>query len=176
MAISEVILPEYDREMANTRKLLELVPDGKFDYRPHAKSMELGRLASHIAEFPSWAKNTLETEVLNLTPDQKPYLASSRTELLNKFDSDVKEARELLAKTSDAEFQKTWTMNWGGKTIMSMPRVAVMRGVIMNHMIHHRAQLGVYLRLNEIEFPGMYGPSADEMKFWEQPKSEATNA
>jgi uncharacterized damage-inducible protein DinB len=173
MSISQALLPEFDQEMASTRKLLERVPDGKNDYKPHEKSMALGRLASHVAELPLWGKTTLETELLELEPGMKPFVAGSSKELLESFDKNVADARKAIENASDADWMKSWTMKFGGKQVMSMPRVAVMRGVVMNHMIHHRAQLGVYLRLNNIEIPGMYGPSADEMKFWEQPKATA---
>jgi len=167
MTISERYLIEYDEEMKNTRKMLERVPDGRFDYKPHPKSMELGRLASHVAELPSWAKMTLETEELDIAGDFKPWIATNREELLKRFDESSREAREKIAATPDSEWLKTWTLRMGSRQIMALPRVGVMRGVVMNHLIHHRAQLSVYLRLNDVEVPGMYGPSADEMKFWE---------
>jgi uncharacterized damage-inducible protein DinB len=167
MPISQTLLPEYDEEMKNTRKLLECVPDGKTDFKPHEKSMGLNRLATHVAELPGWAKTTLETEILEMDKGMKPSIAGSRAELLKIFDKGVAEARAKIAAASDEEWHKTWTFKYDGKEIMSMPRVAVMRSVVMNHLIHHRAQLGVYLRLNEIAIPGMYGPSADEMKFWQ---------
>jgi uncharacterized damage-inducible protein DinB len=167
MTFSEALLPEFDEEMKNTRKLLECVPDGKFDYQPHPKSMALGRLASHVAEMPAWAVMTLDTEVLDLQPDFKPHVATSRAGLLDMFDTSVSQAREKIGAASDEDWQKIWTFKYAGKTIMAMPRSTVMRSTVMNHLIHHRAQLGVYLRLNDVAFPGMYGPSADEMKFWE---------
>lgn len=162
MSLSEILLPEFDEEMKNTRKLLACVPDGKFDYQPHEKSMKLSRLASHVAEMPSWAVSVLDREVLELAADAKPRIAGTRAELVEMFDKSVPEAREKIAAASDADWQKTWKLIWGGKEVFSMPRSAVMRSMVMNHMIHHRAQLGVYLRLNDIMFPGMYGPSADE--------------
>jgi uncharacterized damage-inducible protein DinB len=167
MPISQMLLPEFEQEMANTRKILERIPDGHFDYKPHPKSMPLGRLASHVAEMPSWAAHTIEQELLDLQPGQQPYLASSTKELLETFDKNVAQAKAKIAAVSDEELQKTWTMKFGGKEVLSMPRFSVLRTVVINHLIHHRAQLGVYLRLNEIEIPGMYGPSADEQKFWE---------
>jgi len=173
MSISQAFLPEFDQEMANTRKLLERVPNGKSEYKPHEKSMTLGRLAGHVAELPGWAKTTLETQLLELQPGSQGLTASSPEQLLETFDSNVAAARPLIENASDADWMKTWTLKFGGKEIMSMPRVAVMRGVVMNHLIHHRAQLGVYLRLNDVAIPGMYGPSADEAKFWEQPKASA---
>src|ERR1700690_508793 len=109
MPFSETLLPEFDEEMKNTRKLLECVPDGKFDYQPHAKSMTLGRLASHVAEMPSWTAFTLDLEVLELQPDFKPEIASSRAELLDKFDKGVVEAREKIAAATDQQWQVMWT-------------------------------------------------------------------
>ncbi len=167
MSFSQALLPEFDEEMTNTRKLLELVPDGKFDYQPHPKSMTLGRLASHVAELPGWASFTLDTECLDLPPDMKPEISPTRAALIERFDRNVEHARQKIAAASDEDWQKIWTLKFSGKTIFSMPRSAVMRGTIMNHLIHHRAQLGVYLRLNEIAIPGVYGPSADESKLWE---------
>jgi uncharacterized damage-inducible protein DinB len=166
MAIRDMLLPEFDDEMKNTRKMLERVPEDKLDYKPHEKSMTLGRLASHVTELPGWAKHTLESEILDLPPGQTPYAAQSRKELLATFDKNVSEARELIVRVTDEALEKTWTLKFAGNTIFSMPRSTVLRSVVMNHLIHHRAQLGVYLRLNEIEIPGMYGPSADEKKFW----------
>jgi uncharacterized damage-inducible protein DinB len=167
MPFSQTLLPEFDEEMKNTRKLLECVPDGKFDYQPHQKSMSIGRLATHVAELPAWTSATLDLEVLEMGADFKPEIATSRAELLEKFDKGVAEARQKIAAATDEQWQKIWTFKWAGKTVLSMPRSAVMRSVIMNHLIHHRAQLGVFLRLNDVAIPGMYGPSADEQKFWE---------
>jgi uncharacterized damage-inducible protein DinB len=167
MPFSAQLLPEFDEEMKNTRKILACVPDGKFDYQPHPKSMTLGRLATHVAEMPSWATMTISTEVLEMTPDWKPNRADTQAELLEMFDKGVTEAREKIAAATDEDWQKTWTFKFAGNTVMSMPRSVVVRSTVMNHLIHHRAQLGVFLRLNEVEIPGMYGPSADEAKFWE---------
>jgi len=167
MSFSESLLPEFDEEMKNTRKILECVPDGKFDYQPHPKSMTLGRLATHVAELPSWAVMTLDREVLDLQPDFKPKFASTQAGLLEMFDEGASQARQKIAAASDEDWKKIWTFKYAGKTIMAMPRSAVMRGTVMNHLIHHRAQLGVLLRLNDVAFPGMYGPSADDQKFWE---------
>ena len=162
MPFSQTLLPEFDAEMTNTRKLLERVPDDRLDYQPHPKSMTLGRLATHVAELPAWTIFTLEQEVFDLQPDFKPHIAASRAELLRIFDTNVAEARTRIVAASDEDWQKIWTFKFAGKTVMSSPRSGVMRSTIMNHLIHHRAQLGVFLRLNEVEFPGMYGPSADE--------------
>jgi uncharacterized damage-inducible protein DinB len=167
MSIAQMLLPEFDQEMANTRKMLERVPDGKFDYKPHEKSMTLGRLAAHVAEVPSYATGTLRTERMDFTGEEKQFTPVTRQELLDAFDKHVVEARGLLAAASDEELAKIWTLTYKGQQIFSMPRAAVLRSMVMSHLIHHRAQLGVYLRLNNVEIPGMYGPSADEMKMWQ---------
>ncbi len=171
MSFSKALLPEFDEEMKNTRKILECVPDGKFDYQPHPKSMAMGRLATHVAELPGWATTTLDTEVFEIGSDFKPTIATTRAELLQMFDKSAAGAREKIAAATDEDWQKTWTFKFDGKAVMSMPRSAVMRGVVMNHLIHHRAQLGVFLRLNDVAIPGMYGPSADEAQFWEAAKA-----
>jgi uncharacterized damage-inducible protein DinB len=162
MPYSQILLPEFDNEMQNTRKILERVPDGKFDYQPHPKSMTLGRLASHVAELPGWAKMTLEVEVLELDSSFKPHIAKNTAELLAIFDKNVAEARARIEKASDEDWHKMWSLKFNGQTLITMPRAACMRGLVMNHLIHHRAQLGVFLRLNDVAIPGMYGPSADE--------------
>jgi uncharacterized damage-inducible protein DinB len=166
MTISELLLPEFDQEMANTRKLLERYPEGKADWKPHEKSMPLGRLAGHIAELPTWAANTIQQESLELNQDspavRNRFIAGSREELLERFDKNVAEARAAIAGATDEGLAKIWTLRFGGQTVLSMPRRSVLRSVVMNHLIHHRAQLGVYLRLNSIAIPGLYGPSADE--------------
>jgi uncharacterized damage-inducible protein DinB len=162
MPIAQMLLPEFDQEMANTRKMLERVPDGMFHYKPHEKSMTLGRLAAHTAEIPSYATGTLKVERMDFTGEEKPFTPATRKELLDSFDKYVVEAREMLSKATDEDLMKTWTLTFKGQQIFSMPRAAVLRVMVMSHLIHHRAQLGVYLRLNNIEIPGMYGPSADE--------------
>ena len=171
MSIAQMLLPEFDQEMASTRKLLQLVPDDKLDYKPHEKSMTLGRLASHVAEMPNWILTTITTDSLDLAPGMTGYMASSRQEMLQRFDAQLAEARAALAGASDEDMGKMWTLSFGGNPIFTMPRASVVRISGMNHLIHHRAQLGVYLRLNEIAIPGMYGPSADEMKFWQASQS-----
>ena len=164
MSIAENLLPEFDQEMANTRKLLECIPE-KINacWKPHDKSMTLGRLAGHVAELPGWAMNTIRVDSLNFSMgDFKPFVPQTRKEVLETFDKNVAEARQSLAGASDEHLHKIWSLQIDGKPVMSMPRSTVLRSVVMNHLIHHRAQLGVYLRLNNIAIPGMYGPSADE--------------
>lgn len=174
MSFEKALVPEFDEEMKNTRKILERVPEDKPDYQPHEKSMSLGRLASHVAELPSWAVNVIDTEVLDMKSGEfKPFAAKSRKELLDTFDKAVAEARSRIERISESDLQKTWTFKFDGKQVFSASRAHVLRTTMLNHLIHHRAQLGVYLRLNNVEIPGMYGPSADEMKFWEPKKATA---
>jgi uncharacterized damage-inducible protein DinB len=167
MPFSQTLLPEFDAEMKKTRKILECVPDGKFDYKPHPKSMSLRDLATHVAGLPSWTNFALEVEELDLNPDFKQDVTNSRAELLALFDKSAASARAKIEAATDADWQVIWTFKVQGKVVWAMPRAAVMRGSIMNHLIHHRAQLGVYLRLNDVAIPGMYGPSADEMSMFQ---------
>jgi uncharacterized damage-inducible protein DinB len=167
MPIAQMLLPEFDQEVKSTRKLLECVPDGKFDFKPHEKSMTLGRLAAHVAEMPNYMIGTLSLESMNFTGEEKHFEPATRQELLDAFDKTVAQARELLAKATDEDLSKIWTLTYKGQQVFSMPRAAVLRTMVLSHLIHHRGQLGVYLRMNNVEFPGMYGPSADEMKKWE---------
>ena len=162
MPIAQMLLPEFDQEMANTRKMLERVPDGKFDYKPHEKSMALGRLAAHTAEMASWVSGILQVERMDFTGEEKPFSPATRKEILDAFDKNVAEARQALSKATDEDLAKIWTLTYKGQQIFAMPRAAVLRTMVISHLIHHRSQLGVYLRLNNIEIPGMYGPSADE--------------
>ena len=163
MTTCQTITLDFDNEMINTRKLLERVPfdDAHRGYKPHPKSMALDRLATHVAELPSWIKMTLETDELDMQPGFKPVIASSSEELLAMFDKNVAGARAAIDAAKDEVMQKDWSFKFSGKTVFSVPRAGIVRGSL-NHMIHHRAQLGVYLRLNDIAIPGMYGPSADD--------------
>jgi uncharacterized damage-inducible protein DinB len=166
MAINQSLLGEFDHEMANARKSIERVPDDKFDWKPHSKSMSMGGLAGHIAMIPTWAKMTLETQQFDVNPPggqqmQMPQL-KTRADVLAAFDQGVPAARAAIAAATDEAMMQPWALLNGGKPVFSMPRVAVLRSMIMNHMIHHRGQLGVYLRLNDIAVPAIYGPSADE--------------
>jgi uncharacterized damage-inducible protein DinB len=167
MSIAALLLPEFDHEMANTRKMLERLPETLPQFQPHAKSMTLARLASHVAEMPVWGDMTLRQDVLSLTADMKPASAATRAELLENFDKNRASCREALEGETDEHLMATWKLVFEGKTHVEMPRLQVFRNMVMNHMIHHRAQLGVYLRLQDIAFPGMYGPSADDPKWWE---------
>ena len=187
MGLSESLLPEFDNEMANTRKTLERVPHDKSEWKPHEKSTAMGGLATHLGNIPTWAVYTIDQDSLDLAPGGKPLppteRAKSTEELLATFDANVAKARaaiagasdvvaggviayaDAIAGASDAEFFKPWSLMMNGNTLLTMPKVAVLRNFVMNHVIHHRAQLGVYLRLNDIPVPSIYGPSADESPF-----------
>jgi len=166
LPISASLLPEFDHEMANTRKTLERVPEDKFGWKPHAKSPELGWLASHVARLPEWAVMTMQQDSFDMSAPAaasartKP--ATSRAELLATFDRNMAAARTAIAGANDEQMMSNWSLLSGEKTIFSYPRVAVLRSFVMNHMIHHRAQLTVYLRMNDVPVPALYGPSADE--------------
>jgi len=163
MTLCQTITLDYDEEVKNTRKLLERVPmdDAHRNYQPHPKSMTLNRLATHVAELPGWAKYALESELLQMPLDFKPTIAASSAELLEIFDKAAAEGRAAIAGATDDDMKKDWTFKFGDVFSMTEPRPKVIRS-FLNHMVHHRAQLGVYLRLNGIPVPGMYGPSADE--------------
>ncbi len=169
MKLSEMFLGEFDQEMANTRKTLERVPDDKLGWKPHEKSGTMGWLAGHVSNLPSWASVAIGQSEFDLAPQGAPPPqappANSRKELLENFEKNVAAARTAIAAASDEHLMKPWTLLHGGQKVFSMPRSAVLRSFVLNHLIHHRAQLGVYLRLNNIPVPALYGPSADEGAF-----------
>lgn len=166
MAIRDAFLPEFSHEMATARKTLERVPEGKADWAPHARSMKMGRLAGHIAELPGLVTAALSRDSLDFrppgAPPRVPYVMTTREELLQSFDKNVSAASAAIAGASDEDLMKTFTLMAGGKVIFSLPRLAALRGFVLNHVIHHRGQLSVYLRLNDVPVPSIYGPSADE--------------
>jgi uncharacterized damage-inducible protein DinB len=162
MTLPEFFLQAFDEEMPSTRKILEIVPEASFSWKPHEKSMTLGRLASHVAELPARCATIITTEEFVRQPGTPPWLASSTPELLQKFDSVTTEARTALAGLRDDQLSVLWTLKLGDRTMASLPRVMALRRVFMDHLIHHRAQLGVFLRLLDVPIPGMFGPSADD--------------
>ncbi len=166
MKISDAILPEFDHEAGNTRKTLERAPGEKFAWKPHAKSMSMGQLAIHLATIPEWVGMIVGGSELDFaTPEManyKPPDLKSTQEVLDRFDKATAGAHAVLAAASDEELMKPWTLRAGPQIFFTMPRIAVIRGMVMNHTVHHRAQLGVFLRLNDIPVPSIYGPSADE--------------
>ncbi|MCL5289398.1 MAG: DinB family protein [Acidobacteria bacterium] len=167
--MSEALLPEFDQEMKNTRKTLERVPEDKFGWKPHEKSWAMGGLATHIANLPSWIVLAINQDSLDLAPGGVPtrpmQAVKSRQELLAMFDKNTAAARAAIAGASDAHLMTLWSLLRNGQTLMTVPKIAVLRSFVMNHGIHHRAQLGVYLRLNDVPVPAIYGPSADEGMF-----------
>ncbi len=164
MSQKQALIAELQMEAANTRKILERVPVEKNDWKPHAKSMSLGRLASHVAEIPGWVTVTLETDELDFAKSEyKPVVAASTEELLDILDKNMAKAVKTLETIPDEEFDKMWTMRNGDQVFFTLPKKVVLRTFAYSHNFHHRAQLGVYLRLLDIPVPGMYGPTADEM-------------
>ena len=166
MSLRDALLPEFDLEMSNTRKTLDRVPEDKLSWTPHEKSGTMGWLATHVAEIPHWAMVTIGQDSIDLAPPGAerpvPKLAGSRSELLETFDRNVAAARAAIETAEDACLLRPWTLLSGGKVLFTMPRIGVLRSFVMNHLVHHRAQLGLYLRLQDVPVPAIYGPSADE--------------
>ena len=165
MTIAELLQPEFDQEMTSTRRVLERVPEDKFAWKPHAKSFSMGDLASHIVNMLLWTVDTMdktEFDLDSVTPEEMNKAAKTRAELLAWFDANVPKARAALAK-SDADYQVPWTLRKGSQVFFTLPRYTCVRSFCLNHIVHHRAQLTVYLRENDVPVPGLYGPSADEM-------------
>lgn len=165
MPIAESLLPEYDHEMATTRRFLEAVPEGRAGWKPHPKSFSLGDLAVHIATIPHWGALTLKSAEFDLVgPDGKPWVSDPFTTgeaLLASYDANCLAAREALAAATDDTLVGAWSLKQNGAVIFTLPRVAVLRSMVMNHMVHHRGQLSVCLRLLDVPLPSAYGPSAD---------------
>lgn len=161
--LATAFLGELENEAKVTRAVLERVPAEKFDWKPHEKSMTMGRLAVHVAEMFGWTKEVCKSDVLDFaTMDLTPFEPKTNEELLTFFDDHIANARSIIAETSDETFLTNWTMRNGEEVYLTLPKVAVVRTFVMNHIIHHRGQLSVYLRLNDIPVPSMYGPSADD--------------
>lgn len=166
MPIKESLLPELDQEMANTRRTLERVPMDRFDWKPHEKSFSLGELANHVSRLLWWGTETMKTESLDLAPEEGgvegPPVVKTTQELLAAFDGGVAGFRKAVEGAGDEDFLFRWTLYRRGKPLFTLPRIAVVRSAILNHIIHHRGQLTVYLRMNDVPVPALYGPSADE--------------
>jgi uncharacterized damage-inducible protein DinB len=164
--IAQSMLPEFDHEMQVTRALLERVPLDRPEWTPHRKSMPLGQLAAHVVDLVAWMTPILTETSLHFNPPggpptPRPEVPATAAELVARFDAARDASRALLAGASDEQLMVPWTFQASGHTVFTMPRVAVLRGFVMNHVIHHRAQLSVYLRLNDVPLPPMYGPTAD---------------
>jgi len=163
--MTKSLLQEFEFEVPATRKTLERGPSN-LDWTPHSKSMKMGRLAQHLSEIPDWAVKAITLDELDLAPvgapPYQPPVLTSAADALATFDKNVAAAKEALAGATDEHMMKPWSLKMGGKTLLTMPRVAVVRNFVLNHTVHHSAQLGVYLRLNNVPVPQVYGPSADE--------------
>jgi uncharacterized damage-inducible protein DinB len=165
MSIAEMLLPEWDIEMATTRRVLERVRTGDGEWKPHPRSFAMGHLAQLVSRMPGWATTMMRETELDIAPAgeaAQPYTFETTESLLEGFDRGAAEAREAIAATSDDDFQATWTLKAGGHAVDSKPRYLMLRTGMLNHLVHHRAQLGVYLRLVDVPVPPMYGPTADE--------------
>ncbi len=163
MSIAQSLLPEFDHEMSVTRVLLAAVPNVRAEWQPHAKSRSVGRLAAHLANLPAWAVAALQQDELDLAAPgvaaQPPFASMAAT--IERFDALVKTSRRALVETPDAALLAPWTLKQGGQTVFTMPRGGVLRTWVLSHMIHHRGQLSVYLRLLDVPVPSVYGPTAD---------------
>lgn len=166
MSMSASLLPEFDQEMAKTRTALERVPDEKFGWKPHEKSFSFMELVNHLARIPGWGTATLTTEAMDLDPEKGEFVppppVETGEEVLALFDEGVGALRSALGGATDEDLMKPWTLFNGGQALFTMSRLEVIRGMILNHTVHHRGQLTVYLRLNDLPVPPLYGPSADE--------------
>jgi uncharacterized damage-inducible protein DinB len=165
--MNQWFIGELEQEIKATRKVIERLPDDKLGWKPHEKSMSAGELASHIAEMYSWGDVTMKVDELDLAPLDGPkwesFKGKSTAEIVARLDENFFAAKAAIAAATDDEaWMKTWVLKMGGEPMMSMPRVACIRGMVMNHIIHHRGQLSVYLRMLDIPVPSIYGPSADE--------------
>jgi len=164
MNMTQALLGEFDHEAMNTRKMLERIPDARLGWRPHAKSMTLARLSGHIAEIPGWANVIFGAEEFDMASveSHKPAEPASSKELLELFDRNLVVFRDQATVAGDAKLFTPWHLKQGGKVLSTMPRIAAARGFVLNHALHHRGQLSVYLRLIDVPVPATYGPSADE--------------
>ncbi|HEU5357667.1 MAG TPA: DinB family protein [Gemmatimonadales bacterium] len=166
MAIKDTLLPEFDQEIALTRKMLERVPEDALDWQPHAKSMTLGRLATHLAETVAWGERALTSDSFDVLPPGSPppvrKALPSRAAMLELLDRNAARSRAAIASTDDAAFGRPWSLLRGGATVFTLPRIGIVRTMLLSHLIHHRGQFSVYLRMRDVPVPGMYGPSADE--------------
>lgn len=163
MTIAEVLLLDYDAEIENTRRILERIPEDKPAWKPHDKSMPIGRLAVHVARLPMFGSTILNTDELDMaTAKFPPLVFEGRARLLAQLEQTSAETRRALESASDEHLLKKWKLRFGEQIFGDGPRIVLYRTMFFNHLIHHRGQLSVYLRLNEVPVPGIYGPSADE--------------
>jgi len=164
MRIADLLSPEFDQELAVTRRVLERVPNGKGEWKPHAKSFPLGHLAQLVARLPGWATMTMRQTELDLSAGGGYTFETTET-LLAEFDRNAAEGKAAIAEATNEDFQVSWSLKMGDRVLLTQPRYSVVRASVINHLVHHRAQLGVYLRLLDVPVPSMYGPTADERSF-----------
>lgn len=163
MNLSDAMVAEFSQEAQTTRKLLERLPDEKLSWKPHSKSMSMGGLATHLAHIPNWAETIVNDRELDMSEvDTRIQERKSRKEILDYFDANVEKFQKLLAGKPDEDLFLNWTLKSGDQVVVQLPRIACLRAFILSHSIHHRGQLSVYLRENDIPVPSIYGPSADE--------------
>jgi uncharacterized damage-inducible protein DinB len=165
MTIADTLIMELEREAQTTRKLLERVPDDKLAWKPHAKSMSLGRLAQHVATTPGFISGMARLDGYDVEKFAEPPALESAAALVAAMEESVAQAKANLAATDDAAMMADWSFRRGGHAIMTIPRIGVYRSILFNHLYHHRGQLSVYLRLLDVPVPSIYGPSADENPF-----------
>ncbi len=162
MGMIEPMAMEFQYEAGQTRKVLERLTEAVWGYRPHEKSMSTAELASHlVTTHGSWLQSTIETDGISVD-GYEPWIAASPAEALEAFDRELPKSLEMLAAVPDDKLMQPWSLSMNGQVIFEMPRIQVLRGMILNHVIHHRGQLTVYMRLNDLPLPALYGPSADE--------------
>ena len=161
--LAESLLPDFDHEMALTREVLLRVPAHAFDWRPHESAFTMGALASHLAQIPRWGTSILRRDSHDLAATSAPRASlASPGEVLREFDQHVADVRRLLLETSDGELHAPWLLTRGREVLMSMPRIAALRRFLLHHVVHHRGQMTIYLRMQQVPVPPIYGPSADE--------------
>jgi uncharacterized damage-inducible protein DinB len=166
MPVRDSLLPEFDHEMAVTRRVLERLPEAGWTWKPHEKSFDLGSLAAHVARIPRWGRTILDRDSYDLSHEANPGTSvaepSTLANVLETFDRHVSELRRQLVERSDAELMAPWALKRGAQLVMSMPRLTALRSFVLHHLIHHRGQLTVYLRLQDVPLPPLYGSTADE--------------
>jgi len=166
MNLAETLVMDYEYESVNTRKMLEIAPADRFDWKPHEKSKSVGMLASHLAETPTWISSMMEDEMdFGAMEDYQPFLAKDPDELLTAFDKNLADGLDFIRDKVDAFLSRTWTMKMGDKILMQQPKHGVIKAICIHHTIHHRGQLSVYLRMLDVPLPSIYGPTADNPSF-----------
>ena len=162
MNVRESLLPEFDHETTMTRVVLERLPEAAFEWRPHPKSYTLGGLATHLAQIPHWGTSILTHDFYDLATSTTRDPLTSLKAVLETFDGNVREVRNALVGLTDGQLLQPWALRRAEKVVLSMPRVSALRGFVVRHLVHHRGQMTVYLRLNDVPLPPLYGPTADE--------------